>query len=77
MNYSMNTDYARSYSNITNQSTQNVSGGLNSTNVQKAVSDMNQDQELKEFSVFVPSGQVPEAARYQEDWMRPSENFAL
>ncbi len=45
--------------------------------VSKALSDMRQDKELEQFQIFVKSGETPEAERFQEDWMRPVENFML
>ena len=54
-----------------------ASGAEVSLNVNKAMADMDRDSDLKEFQIFVRSGEVPQAQKYQEDWMRPVENFAL
>ena len=43
----------------------------------KAVAEMKQDDDLEQFAVFVRSGETSEPQRYQEDWMRPTENFIL
>ena len=50
---------------------------LKNVDTAKAVANMDRDQELKEFAVFVRSGETPAANTYSEDWMRPVENFAL
>ncbi|MBQ9632599.1 MAG: hypothetical protein IJV04_06790 [Lachnospiraceae bacterium] len=43
----------------------------------KAIADMKQDDDLEPFQIFVRSGETPEPQRFQEDWMRPVENFLL
>ena len=60
-----------------NASLDGIGGSDITQNVHKAVEDMQQDKDLEQFQIFVHSGQTPDAQRYQEDWMRPVENFML
>lgn len=88
--FRMDTGITRQYDNlnpqfkamdVANHANRTEASGEASQNipidVKKAVADMNQDSDLKEFAVFVRSGEVPNSAAYSEDWMRPVENFAL
>ena len=70
-------DYSNQYRPAKADAMDDVSDKDFSLNVNKAVAEMKQDSQLQEFQVFVRSGETPEPQRYQEDWMRPVENFAL
>ena len=63
------------YDNIS--SIDEAAGAASVSDVDKAVEDMQKDKGLESFQIFVRSGEIPEAQRFQENWMRPVENFML
>ena len=43
----------------------------------RAAENLDRQKPNDSYKIFIRSGQTPELDKYQEDWMRPLENFML